>query len=106
MNTTTTTPYIARLEMHPDTQIKTDLTIMAGAIAFMIALWMCFSLCAKVDPHRDCALRITRGLSPHQGKLLTRGTPTYNHAAQWCSAHPNHDAMIERAKTWPTFPTH
>ena len=104
--TTTTTPYIPRLDMHPDQQIKADLTIMAGAIAFMIVLSVFFSLCAKVDPHRDCALRITRGLSPHQAQLLTRGAPTYNHAAQWCSAHPDHDAMIERAKTWPTFPTH
>ena len=92
--------------MHPDQQIKADLTIMAGAIAFMIVLSVFFSLCAKVDPHRDCALRITRGLSPNQAQLLTRGTPTYNRAAQWCSAHPDHDAMIERAKTWPTFPTH
>ncbi len=103
MNTTTEL-FIRPVNMHPDRQIKTDLTLIALLFASVLVITLICSISVQHDPNRDCALRITKGLSPFQGQQLIRAQPTYAHASQWCSLNVDSDAQIQRAKRWPMFP--
>ena len=103
MNTTTEL-FIRPVKMHPDQQIKTDLTLIALLFVSALVITLVCSIGAQHDPHRDCALRITQGLSPFQGQTLIRAQPTYAQASRWCSLNVDSDTQIQRARRWPMFP--
>lgn len=78
--------------------------IMFITIILSLTVYALLSMGAEHE-HRDCALQITKGLSPNQGRILLRGKPSYNRAVKWCSKNPDFTQQIENAKRWPTFPT-
>ena len=105
MSTETTQLYIRALQPE-HTPEQSDMIVHVCFITFIsiLSLIGILGALAEHDEHRDCALRITRGLSPFQGRMLIRDEPTYLRASKWCAVHPDHDQQIQRAKTWPLFP--
>jgi hypothetical protein len=107
MNTTELYQPIRHINIHPDSQFRSDfilitsvLTAIVTMIAFCaLAFWM-----SSPDQHRDCAQRVTQSLSPNQARLLIRSTPTYNNARSWCASHDDSDILINHATSWPLFP--
>ena len=102
MSTETTQLYIRALKPQHTVE-QSDMIVHICFISF-ISILALIGILGALTAHRDCALSITRGLSPFQGQMLIRDEPTYSRASKWCAAHPDHDQQIQRAKTWPLFP--
>lgn len=106
MSTETTQLYIRALQPESTPERSSDMIVHVCFITFIsiLSLIGILGALAEHDDHRDCALRVTRGLSPFQGRMLIRDEPTYSRASKWCAVHPDHDQQIQRARTWPLFP--
>ena len=110
MNTTTELfirPVKLEHNMHPDKQLKSDMTMIGLLILSIFIMGLICSVGNTQDSNRDCALRVTKGLSPFQGRLLIRKDATYANASAWCARHKDNSyEQINQAKQWPMFPSH
>jgi hypothetical protein len=68
--------------MHPDKQLKSDMTMIGLLILSIFIMGIICSVGNTHDSNRDCALRVTKGLSPFQGRLLIRKDATYANASR------------------------
>jgi len=110
MNTTTELfirPVKMDYHQHPDSQLKSDVTMIGLIILSILIMGLVCSLGNTHDTHRDCALKVQQTLSPFQGRLLIRQDVTYARASKWCAQNTSTSyEQINQAKQWPMFPPH
>tara|TARA_Y100001938_G_C8051418_1_gene411966 strand:+ start:1173 stop:1508 length:336 start_codon:yes stop_codon:yes gene_type:complete len=108
---TTTERFIRPVQMnyntHPDSQLKSDITMIGLIILSILVMGLVCSLGNTHDSNRDCAQKVRQTLSPWQGRLLIRQDVTYARASKWCAQNiDNSYEQINQAKRWPMFPPH
>jgi hypothetical protein len=92
------------MNMHPDNQIKTDMSFLTYLVATILIAVTIYCVPWGMAPADECANDVRNGLSPWRVLIMTKADNlpvSYGHVRQWCESHTEdyHDLMMKTIRT-------
>lgn len=90
--------------MHPDNQIKTDMSFLTYLVATILIAVTLYCVPWGMAPADECANDVRNSLSPWRVLQLTKSDKlpaSYGHVRQWCESHLEdyQELIIDTANT-------